>query len=65
MGFHQPYLSSLLANFENFKISCHARKSEPLIKYVTVISTLVYLRYSVCKNSIQNICRKALKTQIL
>ena len=43
MGFHQPYLSSLLANFEAFEISCHAQKSEPLIKEVIFIFSLDYL----------------------
>ena len=43
MGFRQPYLSSLLAHFETLKISCHARKPEPLIKYFIVIFSHVYL----------------------
>ena len=61
--FHQLYLSNLLANFETFNISCHVRKSESLIKHVILIIYLVHLRYSVCKNSIQNVCRKVLTTQ--
>ena len=65
MGFHQPYFSSLLANFDTFEISCYAQKSEPLIKYVTLIISLVHLWYSICKNSLQNVCRKVLKTLIL
>ena len=51
MGFHQPFLSSLLESLETSKILCHARKSEPLIKYVILIISHVYLWYSVGKNS--------------
>ena len=62
MGFHQPYFSSLLANFETFKISCHARKCVITIKYVILIISLVYFWHSARKNSVQKVCRKVLKT---
>ena len=38
MDFHNPYLSSLIANFEAFKILCYARIPEPLIRFVTLRS---------------------------
>ena len=63
-GFTSAYLSSLHTNFKTFQISCHPRKSESRIKCVILIISHVYLWYSEYKSSIQNICRKVLKTQI-
>ena len=40
MDFHQPYLSSLIAYFEAFKILCYARITEPLIRFVLLRSLI-------------------------
>ena len=40
MDFHQPYLSSLIAYFEAFKILCYARIPEPLIRFVILRSLI-------------------------
>ena len=62
MSFHQPYFLSLLTNFKTFRSSCHARKCEPLIKYVILIISHMHLWYS--KKSAQNDCRKALNQNV-